>query len=347
VPGVLRLSPEGQREAGVAVEAAARRPVESVRQVEGVVDLPPDRRASVSAQLAGTLDWVGVDRGQQVKAGQEIARVSSLELQTMQLDLLKADLELRLTEDTLGRLRKMQESVAARKLWETESRRNVLRQTAETLGRKLLALGLSAGQLDALRGRQELVRSLPVRATISGRVARFDRALGQALKAEEVLFEVHDLSEPLIQGFVAESDLIHVRPGQRARVRLTADPAFVGDAAVLRSGRVFGSDSRILSVWVKLDRPPATPLLHNQLARLTLVRGRAGEGVAVPPQAVVQEGARSFVFVRRKDGAFDRRAVELGAADDRLVLVTGGLSEGEPVAVAGATALQTAFASIR
>jgi RND family efflux transporter MFP subunit len=346
VPGVLRLSPEGLRDAGVAVEPVRRRRVESVWQVEGVVDLPPDRRASVSAQLAGTLEWVGVDRGQQVSAGQEVARVASLELQTMQLRLLEADLELRLVEDTLGRLRKMQQSVAARKLWEAESRRNTLRQTAETLGRKLLALGLSKRQLDALRRRQELVRSLPVRSTISGRVVRFDRALGQALKAEEVLFEVHDLSEPLIRGFVAESDLIHVRPGQRARVRLTADPAFVGDAAVVRSGRVLGG-GRVLSVWVKLDRPPDQPLLHNQLARLTLVRGRAGEGVAAPVEAVVREGTRSFVFVRQKDGTFDRRAVELGAADDRRVLVTSGLAEGEDVAVAGAAALQTAHASIR
>jgi cobalt-zinc-cadmium efflux system membrane fusion protein len=171
--------------------------------------------------------------------------------------------------------------------------------------------------------------------------------LGQALKAEEVLFEIHDLSDPLIQGFVAEADLAHVRPGQKARVRMTADPSFVGDATVMRSGRVFGGESRVLSVWVKLDHSSATPLLHNQLARLTLVRGQAGRGLCVPLGAVVREGTRSFVFVRQKDGTFDRRPVEVGAADDRRVLVTRGLTEGEPVAVAGAAALQTAYASIR
>jgi cobalt-zinc-cadmium efflux system membrane fusion protein len=345
---VLRLSPEGERDVGLAVEAAAAHRVESVIQIEGNVDVPPDRRAAVSAQLAGTLEWVGVDRGQQVEAGQEVARVAGLGLQSMQLDLLKADLELRLTEESLGRLRKAEGSVSARQLWETESRRNTLRQTGETLGRKLLALGLSAEQLAALRERKELVRSLPVRATISGRVVRFDKVLGQALKADEVLFEIHDLREPLVQGFVGEADLAHVRPGQKARVRLTADPSFVGEATVVRSGRVFGSENRVLSVWVKLDRPPAVPLLHNQLARLTLVRGQASSGIAVPLGAVVREGGtRSFVFVRQKDGTFDRRAVELGADDDRRVLVTRGLVEGETVAVAGASALQTAYASIR
>ena len=134
--------------------------------------------------------------------------------------------------------------------------------------------------------------------------------LGQAIKAEEVLFEIHDLSEPLIQGFVAESDLAHVRPGQKARVRLTADPSFVGEATVVRSGRVFGDEAACCRSGSKLDRPPAAPLLHSQLARLTLVRGRAATGVAVPLAAVVREGTRPFVFVRQKDGTFDRRPVE-------------------------------------
>ena len=53
------------------------------------------------------------------------------------------------------------------------------------------------------------------------------------------------------------------------------------------------------------------------------------------------------LVVRQKDGSFDRRPVEVGADDDRRVLVTRGLAAGEMVAVAGTAALQTAYASIR
>ncbi len=347
VPGVLRPGPEAKRDMGLRVEKATVHGVESTIQLEGAVDVPPDRRAAVSAQLAGTLSWVGVDRGQEVRAGQEIARIASLDLQSMQLDLLKAHLDLRLVEDTLGRLKEARGSLPARQLWEAESRRNTLKHQHETLGRKLLALGLSAAQVKSLLEGKKLVESLPVRATLSGRVVRFDKVLGQALKAEEGLFEIHDLSDPLVQGHVGESDLAHVRPGQKARVRLTADPSFLASATVVRSGRVLGSDSRVLSVWVKLDRPPGRPLLHGQLARLTLVRGQSASGVSVPLEAVVQEGTRSFVFVQQPDGGFDRRAVEAGADDDRRVIITRGLSAGETVAVAGTASLQTAYASIR
>jgi len=347
VPGVLRPGPEGRRNMGLRVEEAGVRTVEGAIQVEGSVEVPPNRRATVSAQVAGTLRWVGVDRGQEVQAGQEIARVASLDLQSMQLNLLEAHLDLSLANDTLRRMRDAKSGLPARLLLETEARRNTLERRSQTLSRKLLSLGLSEGQLEALLANKELVESLPIRASISGRIVRFDKVLGQAVKAEEGLFEIHDLSEPLIQGYVPESNLAQVRLGQKARVRLTADPSFIGEGTIIRSGRVFGTETRVLSVWVKLDTAPARPLLSNQLARVTLVLGPTLSGVAVPLEAVVLEGTRPFVFVRQKDGLFDRRAVETGAADDRRVLITKGLSAGETVAVAGTATLQTAYASIR
>jgi multidrug efflux pump subunit AcrA (membrane-fusion protein) len=56
---------------------------------------------------------------------------------------------------------------------------------------------------------------------------------------------------------------------------------------------------------------------------------------------------RSFVFVQKDDGSFDRRRVDLGRADDRFVEVKSGLTQGEHVATGGVAELQTAFASLR
>ena len=52
--------------------------------------------------------------------------------------------------------------------------------------------------------------------------------------------------------------------------------------------------------------------MHNQLAALTVVAGQRPPALAVPRAAVAAEGTASFVFVRRSDGVFDRRAVETG-----------------------------------
>ena len=343
--GVLRPSPEAAHGIGLEVEPATVRAVEDVAEIDGAVDLPPARRAFASSPLAGTVSKVLVDRGQPVKAGDVLAEVVSLDLHALQLDYLRAHLEGELQEDTYGRLKATVDAISRRKLLEQEGLLNAGRQQREALRGKLRVAGLTDDQIAAVLKTGAVVEAVPVRSPIDGVVVGFDRTLGQAVRAEEPLFAVHDLTRPVIQGYVSESDLGRVRVGQR--VRVAGDPAFLAEGTVARSGRVFGPDSRTLSVWVELDRPPAQPLRHNQLARLTLVLGQPRPALAVPRSALVYEGTRAYAFVRKPDGAFERQPVELGRADGRFVEITRGLNPGDPVAVRGTAELQTAYAGIK
>lgn len=345
--GVLRPSPEAARGIGLEVEPVSLQSVEDVAEFDGAVDLPPARRASASTPLPGTVRKVLVDRGQPVKAGDVLAEVFSLDLHALQLELLRAHLEGELLEYTYDRLKESGEATARRRLLEQEALVNASRQQRDTLRRRLRVAGLADDQIAAVLKTGAFIEAVPVRSPIDGVVVGFDRMLGQAVKAEEPLFAVHDLSQPVVRGYVSERDLFRVRVGQKVRVRVDGDPAFLADGTIARSGRAVGPDSRTLSVWVEFDRPPAQPLRHNQLARLTLVLGQPQPALAVPRSAVVSEGTRAYAFVRQSDGAFERLAVELGRADDRFVEITRGLKPGDPVAVRGTAELQTAYAGIK
>lgn len=348
VPGVLRLTPEAADAIGLVVEPVTLRTVDDMFEIDGLVDLPPAGRASASSPMAGTISKLLVDRGQTVRAGDVLAEVASLDLQNLQLEYLRAHLEGVLVEETFRGLQRVGEgAVPRRRLLDQEGLVNANRQQREALRGKLRVAGLADEQLDAIAATGRLVEAVPIRAPVGGAVAGFDRTLGQAVKAEDPILTVHDLSRPVVRGFVGERDLARARVGQAVRVRLTGDPAFVADGTIARSGRVFGADSRTLSVWVELTRPPERPLLHNQLARLAVVVRRPEPTLAVPLAAVVREGTRAFVFVRQPDRAFDRRPVRLGRADDRSAEVLDGLRPGEPVVVRGAADLQTAHAGIR
>ena len=89
--------------------------------------------------------------------------------------------------------------------------------------------------------------------------------LGQAVKAEEPLFAVHDLSAAAGAGRSCPSGTLPGSGvGQPARVRLVADPASCWTGGVARSGRVVSAADRTRSrVWVELDASPAVPLLHE------------------------------------------------------------------------------------
>lgn len=348
VQGVLHLSSQAAKNIGLRVEPAQLRVVEDVIEVDGAVDVPPDRRAFASSQLSGTLQAIRVERGQAVRAGDVLADVASLEFQNLQLDLLRAHLQLGLLEDTLQRLRTADQILARKQLWETESLYNETRNRRDSLQRKLEAVGLSRQQVEAVLAERKFVETLPLRSPIDGVVAHFDQAIGQAVKAEEPSFEIHDLSHPWVQGFLSERELPAVRVGQQARVRLESDPGFLAEAVVTRSGHVVGEDSRTLSVWAELKKEPGLAVLeHNMLARLTLTVARPEPTLAVPRAAVILEGTQAYVFVQRPDEVFERRPVDIGRADDRFVEIRNGLQPGEKVAVEGAADLRTAYASLR
>jgi cobalt-zinc-cadmium efflux system membrane fusion protein len=346
VPGVLRLTPEAVRAMGLRVEPAISRVVADVAEVPAAVELPPDRRGAAATRLPGAITSIRVGPGQRVKAGDVLAEVFSLDLLNQQLDLLREHLSAELAADQLARLRTTKDAVPARRLAEAEAAAAVATDRRDTVRRRLQLVGLSAEQLDALVARREVAPALPVRASVTGAVVSFDRVIGQAVRADEPLFEVHDPSGTWVRAFVSELEMARVSVGQPARVRLVSDPGTVLEGKVARSGRVFDAADRTLSVWVEFDREPPAPPRHNQMARVTLTLGERPPALAVPLGAVVREGTRAFVFVRQGD-TFERRAVELGRADDRFAEVLAGLAVGEPVAVTAAEQLNVAWASVK
>ena len=345
-PGVLLLGPEAERSIGLRMGSAAAGAVDDVIALDGAVDLPPKDRGSAASPLAGVIVSIRTDRGRRVKAGEILAEVVGPELQTMQLELIRASLDLKLEADTLARIRDL-DAVARRRVWETESRVATLKSQADTLRRKLATVGLTTPEIDGIVETKQVLSAIPVRSPVDGVVVAFEKALGQAVAAQEVLFAVHDQRKPLVMGFVSERDVAQIRVGQSVRVRLVSDPAAVLTGRVARSGRTFGVDSRSLAVWVELDEANRPPLVHGQLASLTVVIGSRNAAITVPAEALAGEAGATFVFFRRPDGVFERRAVETGAADDRRVEILRGLEVGQPVAVAGVAELVTGLVSLK
>lgn len=345
--GVLRLSPETAKSIGLKVEAVSEHSIEHILRFDGALDVPPQRRTSASSQLAGTLRDIRVDRGQPVKAGEILAEVASLELQDIQFELLKAHLDGALWRDTYTRLRNAGDAVPRRSVLEMESRVRALDTQFANIRQKLLTLGLSSPQIDQVVKTTRVVDALPVRAPMDGVVVHFDRVLGQVIRADEPLFEIHDLSQVWVQAYVGERDSSHVQVGQTARIRLVAHPDFEAEGTVARLGPVVGADSRTQAAWIEFQKPPSVALQHNMLARVTLTVDRPPPKLAVPLSSVVRDGLRSFVFVLKPDGTFDRRRIEIGRADDRFLEIKSGLSRGESVATSGVSQIQTAYSALR
>ncbi len=219
------------------------------------------------------------------------------------------------------------------------------RQTQESLSRTNLEL-LAIQQSKARRlidQAEDGLSALEVRAPHAGilTLARDWRGEMPAAGAEmwrgQDIAEIPDLSTMEAEVFVLEADAGGLEVGKPATVVVEAEPEMVWAAEIKRvdavaKPRFRGSPVQYFGVVLKLAEQPEA-MKPGQRVRATLILDEDSDALVVPRQAVVQEEGVTLVFVASGDG-FEPRRVETGASSLGLVVITGGLEEGERIALA-------------
>jgi membrane fusion protein, multidrug efflux system len=171
-----------------------------------------------------------------------------------------------------------------------------------------------------------------VRAPFAGIVGLRRVDVGARVDDATVLTTLDDLSEVEVDFAVPEIFYGAIAPGQTVSAQSVAfgERRFEGkvttiDSRIDRVGRSF----RVRAILPNPDLTlPAGMFMHVEL---TLAERRA---VTIPEEAVVAEGATTFVFTT-EDGRARRREVELGQRDLGRVEVRSGLEAGEQVVASG------------
>jgi membrane fusion protein, heavy metal efflux system len=262
---------------------SSTRPVIAQAQVE----LPTDRKASAYSTVTGRIANILVEHGEAVRAGQVLAEVESLDLRNVQLELLRAESQLKLSRKLLERHSQLSQTggVSQKDLWQVQTDTENLQTSVDSLKNKLSLMGLSDEEIsriarlditdnaatDAIRTTSE------IRAPIDGRITVFDLSIGQVVRPQDELFEIHDTSQVVIRGYVHEQDSADVRVGQPVTATITADPQFSATSVIERTAPTLSAWGRAMSVWVALDNPSGK-LKEGMLARLAITASKE------PPQ---------------------------------------------------------------
>ena len=331
----------------IEYQRVEERAVDRVVDVDAIVELPPMQRTRVATQMQGSVKKVLVDRSETVRAGQSLAEISSFEAVGLQLEFVKTALDLELQSITYRRLETAGGTISPRTLLELKAKIESLQLRQETLYRQLQLIGFEDDAVSAMMSERKIWDTFPLRSPIDGVVVDFLGTPGRVVRANEDLFQIHDLRNFQIQGYVATRDIASVRVEQQARIRLNAYPEKVFEGKVVGISPSIDNRSGIQSVWLAIQGADALELRDRMLGRASIIIGVREPRLVLPKTAIVQDGLRSFAFVRKPDGEIERRIVEVEPGDDRFVFVTRGVAPGDSVAVSRVTALQTAYASVR
>jgi RND family efflux transporter MFP subunit len=163
--------------------------------------------------------------------------------------------------------------------------------------------------------------------------------LGVSVHFKQALFSISNLSQIQVRAFVHESEVKKVRPGISAEVEVEALPGLTLHGTVQDVANFYDSTRHWLSGGVKeyetiirIDGSAEAGLKPGMTSQVRIHVGDLSDCLVVPVPAVVEHDGHHFCYVLGGVDA-ERRRVTIGASTENLVEITGGLVEGEKVAL--------------
>ncbi|HWM94203.1 MAG TPA: efflux RND transporter periplasmic adaptor subunit [Thermoanaerobaculia bacterium] len=340
-----------RREKGtkVYVEEVARRDIGRVVKASGEID--PREKVNISAHVVGKIENLYVEEGDLIRKGQPFLDLEkeaftaardqwSAQLRKAQTEVRQAEVALADARNKLARARRLnQEGILSAEQLE-----------AAELAQANAELRLEDARESVLQARanlaeaQDELRKTTIYAPLTGRVIALNAEEGEVVvsgtmnNSASVIGEIADLSVILANVDVDETEVVLVKPGQKARIEVDALPEKEYLGRVVEVGnkgfsRTQQPDVTFFKVEILLDNPDEDlrPGMSVRAEIDTEVRPNA---LVAPIQAVVERDIKNeeadVVFVVQ-DGKAIQRAVKTGISDETRVEIVSGVKPGDKV----------------
>ncbi len=280
-------------------------------------DLPavvePNRIVTISAEVAGRIEWIGPKEGTLVRAGDRLVQLNADLLQT-EFERVQAQAKYDQTE--FDRQKGLVEGGAA---------------PSRALDEATTKLAVSKAQLEEVRARLARTRIV---APISGVLNDLPAEIGEYVQAGTAVADIVDTATVKVTVEVPERDISFFSEGQDAEVL-----ADVKGRQISVSGKITFiselADSQTRSTRMEILLPNEDGRLRSgQIVQARLTRQVLADVIMIPLLAVIPMEEGKSVYVAESSKA-ERREVELGVIKGDRIQIKSGLQPGDQLIVAG------------
>ena len=357
---------QSQREKSirVTIEKITKHDLTSLVSASG--EVKPKKNVNISAHIPGRIDKIGVEEGQGVKKNDFLLKLESIQyeanadrdrarINSLKADLIRAEALLKRDEGFYARQKKLhnEKLISKEKLETSQAQHDISKAQHEaTLFQIKQAEASLESSLDNLR---KTVYNSPIDGIITSlRVEEGEIALvGTMNNPGTVLMTIADLSVMEVEVEVDETDVVEVKLGQKAEVRVDAFPDTVISGEVTEIGSsalqilTASQESKDFKVVITLETPPEN-LKPGLSASADIIAAEKKDVLAVPISALVlrenedkngKEDQEEGVYIV-EDSRVKFRPVEKGIMGELMIEITSGIESGQAVAVGPYSALR-------
>ena len=283
----------------------------------GTAPIEAYAEAVVKAKVQGEVRTILVEEGDDVVAGQVLARLDG--------DRLRLSLG-----ESEARLRKLQR----------DFERNV-----ELNKRGLISDGdfeRIKYEMEALEASHNLAKLeldyTQIRSPIAGVISQRFIKIGQTLNVEDPVFHVTSFDPLVTYLHVPERQYRNIRVGQQAAIAIDALSGPPIMANVTRVSPIVDPDTGTFKITIEIFDEERR-IKPGMFGRIGVIYDRHENALQVPRSAIVEELGESSVFVV-EDGRAVRKVVETGYSDRGMVEILDGIDDDERIVLVGQLGLK-------
>jgi cobalt-zinc-cadmium efflux system membrane fusion protein len=317
----------------LTIDAVGAQVIQRNLILPAVVEADPARLAKVLPPLAGRINQLKVQLGEQVERGQPLVVLDSPDLATAYADYDRAKVLLTLALRNRDRLRDLARAggAAIREQQQAETdyvTADVEHQRAEA---RLRQIGVDPETTNKSR-------TVTISAPVSGSVIDLAVSPGAFWNdSTAALMTVADLSTVWVTANVPEKDTSLVTKGQSVDILFAAYPGEVFKGQVLFVSNVLDLDTRRTKVRINIENPD-TRFKPGMFATVMFFAPRQLVPT-VPTTALVLKDDANQVFTEVAPWTFEAVPVEIGFQRGDETTIQSGLKVGDRVVVKGGVLL--------
>ncbi|MFZ2053522.1 MAG: efflux RND transporter periplasmic adaptor subunit [Candidatus Aminicenantales bacterium] len=350
-----------EKSVNVMVEKASLQDLTSVISASG--EVKPKKNINISANVPGRIIKIGVVEGQIVKSGDFLLKLDSTQyeanterdrafIQAYRSQLIQAEARMKREQNNYDRQKQLYDSqlISQEQLEQAKVESDIAGAEVQAIRHQIQQAQASLkSTLDSL---SKTIYNSPIDGIITSlRVEEGEVAvIGTMNNPGTVLMTIADLSEMEVEIEVDETDVVGVKLGQKADVKVDALPNQVLDGTVTEIGSsaiakltTSQQESRDFQVTITLTDPPVT-LKPGLSASADIITAEKKGVLAVPISSLVLREKKSDSPARKEaaeeEGVYivvEGRAkfcpVTRGVMGGMSIEITSGLKDGQEVIV--------------
>lgn len=298
------------RSVNVQVEPVSPRPFKDMLVLPGQTAALQDVKLAMDAE--GRVEWVGVEKGDLVRQGQELLR---LDTALLAAQLAKAKAELAHKQDLATR----RQALFSQAVLSQEEKDKALTE-------------LAVAKAEVAEAETSLSRTV-IHAPFTGRINDVAVDPGEYVVKGEPVIEMVNVSTIRITVSVPEMDVRHLQVGQVVTATIDAHGTDRWDGVVDFVAYKADAATKTFEVRVVVDNADGR-IRPGMAARVAFVRRDIPDALTAPLFAVVDRGGERLLYVV-EDGVARARHITIGHISQDRVQVLDGLKVGDMLIVTG------------